>query len=280
MMKPDELRQRRDSGQASSVKLPICHSVLVDMKTRRWTGRGWDDVDFAARMVYLGCMLGFELAARIGEYTKKENGGTDHCYRTDDFTFAVGTASGSYNVAGSGLADLDFVKKDQGYAQIAECRVFGVSTKGKITTKAKLIGRWSAAESKFLNDLVEFIVRAKGRGDEEVFGFRKQNGSRVVLTARAVRDEMKDVAARNDLPPDYFSAHSLRKGSITHMRAQGVTEDDRRDRGNYAAGSQVMNMTYDYATGMGPLASNNLEGGREPTITDVKRLIPARRQSL
>jgi hypothetical protein len=35
------------------------------------------------------------------------------------------------------------------------------------------------------------------------------------------------------------------------MRAQGVTEDDRRDRGNYAAGSQVMNTTYDYATVLG-----------------------------
>jgi hypothetical protein len=54
---------------------------------------------------------------------------------------------------------------------------------------------------------------------------------------RSVRDEMKDIASRNDLPSNYFSAHSLRKGSITHMRAQGVTEDDRRDRGNYAAGS-------------------------------------------
>jgi hypothetical protein len=29
-----------------------------------------------------------------------------------------------------------------------------------------------------------------------------------------------------------------------------------------------MNTTYDYATGLGPLASNNLEGGRKPTLTD------------
>jgi hypothetical protein len=91
---------------------------------------------------------------------------------------------------------------------------------------------------------------------------------------------MKDITTRNGLPPNYFSAHSLRKGSITHMRAQGATEDDRRDRGNYTAGSQVMNTTYDYATGLGPLASNNLEGGREPTLTDFKRLIQARRRSL
>jgi hypothetical protein len=73
------------------------------------------------------------------------------------------------------------------------------------------------------------------------------------------------------------------------MRSQGATEDDRRDRGSYAAGSQVMHSTYVYATGLGPLASSNglgplassnLEGGREPRLTDVRRLIPARRRSL
>jgi hypothetical protein len=48
------------------------HSVLMELKTRRWTGLGSSDTDFMARMLYLGCMLAFELAARIGEYTKKE----------------------------------------------------------------------------------------------------------------------------------------------------------------------------------------------------------------
>ena len=57
------------------------------------------------------------------------------------------------------------------------------------------------------------------------------------------------------------------------MRALGASKDDRRDRGNYSAGSQVMNLTYDYANGMGPLAANGLEGGRKPTIVDVKRLV-------
>jgi hypothetical protein len=113
------------------------------------------------------------------------------------------------------LADLPFVKAGRVYGQIVECRVFGPSSKGKITTKAKLIGRRSVVESKFLDDVIEFIVRAGARGDEKLFGFRKQDSHRVVLTARAVRDEMKDIAKRNGLPPNYFSAHSLRK-AICH----------------------------------------------------------------
>jgi hypothetical protein len=54
------------------------------------------------------------------------------------------------------------------------------------------------------------------------------------------------------------------------MRAQGATEDDRRDRGNYAVGSQVMNQTYDYASGLGPLASNSLKGGHRLDKNDLK----------
>ena len=61
------------------------------------------------------------------------------------------------------------------------------------------------------------------------------------------------------------------------MRANGVSEDDRRDRGNYAPGSQVMNNTYDYVTGLGPLASNSLPGACQPTLTNIQRILPAAR---
>jgi hypothetical protein len=64
------------------------------------------------------------------------------------------------------------------------------------------------------------------------------------------------------------------------MRAAGATEEDRRDRGNYSAGSQVMNQTYDYAVGLGPLASNGLPGARKLRVRDVKLLIPAQRKSM
>lgn len=61
------------------------------------------------------------------------------------------------------------------------------------------------------------------------------------------------------------------------MRANGASEDDQRDRGNYASGSQVMHSTYDYATGLGPLASNSLPGAQLPAITDIQRILPASR---
>jgi hypothetical protein len=124
--------------------------------------------------------------------------------------------------------------------------------------KPKLIGRRSLEEAAFLDDLAAWLTHSGNCGSDEVFSFRKRDGTISVLTGRTVRDELKTTCEKNGLPPSFFSSHSLRKGGITHMRAQGSTEEDRRDRGNYSAGSLVMNDTYDYATGLGPLASNSI----------------------
>ena len=62
--KPEELRERKDSGAVTSVKLPICESMLVGMKARMWTGRRWTGADMRDRMTYLGCMC--TVGGRIG----------------------------------------------------------------------------------------------------------------------------------------------------------------------------------------------------------------------
>ena len=277
--KPHELRAQKDAGASATVKLPICESILVSMKVRLWEGREWSGVDMQARMTYLGCMWGFEMGARVSEYTQPEPGATDHCVRTDDITFVVDRDGQKVNFAGSMIATLGIHLSEQGRGQVVECRVRTVTTKGKVTVKDKLIGRRSAEEAVFLEEVFEFVARSGAAGDEEMLSCARPDGSRLALRSRAVREELKRTCESEGLPPTYFSSHSLRKGAITHMRALGASEDDRRDRGNYAPGSQVMNSTYDYADGLGPSAANSLTGGYKPTIGDVKRLIPAARRT-
>jgi hypothetical protein len=279
-IKPHELRAKNDSGAASTVKLPVCESILVSMRNRLWSRREWVGMDLQKRMRYLGCMWGFEMGARVSEYTAPEPGGTDHCVRTDDATFTIESGGQVANVSGSGLTALGLHSSVEGMSQITECRVRTVSSKGKLTVKDKLVGRRSPEESAFLDDIITFIVHSGARGDEELFSCERPNGTRIALSSRAVRDELKATVRDEGLPELYFSSHSLRKGAITHMRALGASEDDRRERGMFAVGSTVMNTTYDYAvTGLGPSASNSLEGGRKPTVNDLKRLIPAPRRS-
>lgn len=274
-LNPGELRTKRNSGLGSSAKLPVCEGVLTSMRIQQWAGRSWDDSDMLQKMIYLGCMWGFEMGARISEYTKAEPGSSDHCVRTDDLTFDVRTATETRRLVASQLRGL--ILPGVNRPQVLECSVLGASSKGKVTVKAKVIGRRSTEEEQFLEDIIDFVLNSGAKGDEELFSFRTKGGSRVILRGKEVRVNVKNVCKEKGLPPLRFSSHSLRKATITHMRAMGASEDDRRDRGSYSAGSQVMNNTYDYATGLGPSASNSLVGGHKPTIEDVKRLIPATR---
>lgn len=279
LMKPSELRALKDSGPAATVKLPICEGMLTDLRVRSWP-EGWSDESKKLKSAYVGTMYGFETAGRISEFTHCERDSQDHCARVDDFTFTVELSGTTKNVLGSGLTALRLTDSVQGRLSILECRVRTVSSKGKIVVKPKLIGRRSTEEAEFLDDLAAWLTYSGTNGKDEAFSYRKGDGNTVHLTGRTVRDEIKKICSSNGLPPDYFSAHSLRKGAITHMRAQGATEDDRRDRGNYAAGSAVMNGVYDYATGLGPLASNSLEGGHRLDKKDLKRMIPPGRKSV
>ena len=100
------------------------------------------------------------------------------------------------------------------------------------------------------------------------------------LSAEMVRLAIKEIAVLAGLPPDRFSTHSLRKGGVTQMRGLGASADDRRDRGIYADGSTVYDVTYDFSTvGLGPLACNKNLGELgivKPTVDHVARCIPQR----
>ena len=127
----------------------------------------------------------------------------------------------------------------------------------------------------FSKKLATFIVKSGALGNDKLFSVRSPTDNKLALTSRAGRDQIKKTCRRLGLPSDHFSSHSLFKGAVTQMRVNGMSEDDRRDRGNYAPGSQVMNTTYDYVKGLGPLVSNSSPGACEPTVTDIQRILPA-----
>ena len=276
--KPEELRERKDSGAVTSVKLPICESMLVGMKARMWTGRRWTGADMRDRMTYLGCMWAFEMGARVSEYTAPEPRGVDHCIRVDDLVFIDESPTGTRTLCGSQLTGVGTAGGVVGSLNIIECRATAVSTKGKKVVKPKIVGRRSVEESGFLDDLLDFMAHSGSTGKDELFSFRCGDNTQVKLRSRDVREALKRECEENGLDSNYFSSHSLRKGAITEMRSLRASEDDRRDRGNYAPNSQVMNITYDYGAGIGPLASNSLVGGHKPTVEDVRRLLPPARR--
>jgi hypothetical protein len=148
-----------------------------------------------------------------------------------------------------------------------------------LASRMRYIGAmWAFDQAARVSDnLVEFMTRSGALGEDELFSYRNVSGKKIVLRSRTIREDLKEECKTHGLPPNFFSSHSYRKGAVSHMRAAGVSEDDRRDRSGHAPGSEVMNTTYDHVMGIGPLAANSLPGARRPGVADVKKLIPARR---
>jgi hypothetical protein len=67
-MKPDELRAKKDSEPPTSVKLPMCESLIADIRARLWSEE-WTDETVGGNALSLGVAYGFETVGRLGEFT-------------------------------------------------------------------------------------------------------------------------------------------------------------------------------------------------------------------
>ena len=145
----EELRSKRNLGQATTVKLPICESMLVDLRARCWEGKGWIYPDIDSRAIYMASILGYDVDVRISEYTRKERKTSDHCVRVSNLTFELSQEGGNELIQGGSPL------WNQVVGQFAACWVRPASHKCGSIVKNKLIGRKSLEESRFLDDLTE-----------------------------------------------------------------------------------------------------------------------------
>ena len=100
--------------------------------------------------------------------------------------------------------------------------------KQKAPVKANVVGRRSAEEAQFLDDLVTFVVFSRVKPTDELFCryLARKNSNKLdrkTLWGKMVRNAVKRICKDAGLPPNYFSSHSLRKGATTQMRAMGVS---------------------------------------------------------
>ena len=196
------------------------------------------------RMSYLGCMWGFDLDARVSEYTAPEGRQEDHSVRLGDLVFHIETDGRVIQVPRG--ADLVTWLE----STVKACWVRAASHKPGARVKGKLISRRSTGEAEFLDDLVQLVALSGVRKGDQLFTRYPGNAggvkTRKELTGRMVRDQLKLTAAMENPNPNHFSSHSLRKGATTHLSTPGASDADIRNRGNYAADSEVPRLTYDY----------------------------------
>jgi hypothetical protein len=223
-----ELREKKDKGPSGSVKLPLCESLMVDRRDKLWTSREWTYPDIDQRAVYIATMWAYDMAARVSEYTAAEGSAEDHCVRAGDllFDFTSFTARGG---------DEHFRRVREGI--IESCTAIGCwvrpsTNKTGEAVATKLIGRRHAGESQHLDDLVEWVTRSQVKPEDELFSRYAIVRGRLSLKRmrpRAIRESVKAICVEAELDPRHFSSHSIRKAALSHMRALGVSLEDRQE---------------------------------------------------
>jgi DNA-binding transcriptional regulator YdaS (Cro superfamily) len=149
---------------------------------------------------------------------------------------------------------------------------------GQIHT-TKQITREGEESEEFMEDLVEFMKNSGASATEPLFSrwakLPRRKIAFKVCRARMVTEAIKDEVVCQGLSPALFSFHSLRKGTVTHMKAMRMSREETQARGNYSKGSKMIDTVYNYdSSGVGPLAAMARKGGKEPMREDIQRALP------
>ena len=111
-----ELQKKKDQSPRPAVKIAFCESVLVKMRATLWEGRGWRVIDIDKKMSCLGCLYGYDMSARVSEYTANEVRHENHCVRAGDIQFEM--RDGRKIIGGSDIfrgVVIDLAGQVQGY---------------------------------------------------------------------------------------------------------------------------------------------------------------------
>jgi hypothetical protein len=265
-------------GEEGKAKLPVWQGLLDKMRDRLWTSQDWQRNGMDNRMVYLAAMYSFDLATRASEVTAPAKDANDHSIWAEEFEFSLFNpvligGRRVFRVKGGSYAMSHYVVSDN----VENISVRAYTHKVGTVNHSKLIGRRSAEERRFLEDLVAFAIRS-GAGPQEPFFSRwaKQPNGQVKhrkCQSKMVSGAIKETIALEGLDPAKFAFHSLRKASVTQMNALGVSKEDVNNRGNYAAESKVPDTTYNhFSSAVGPLAANRNQGRTRPGREDIAKL--------
>ena len=85
VLRAADLRKKLESQKELSA-LPMPQEMLTTIRE----GLSWSTAgDLDKRAAYMGNALSFDMALRVGSYTKKEPRGEDHCIKSEDWCFVL-----------------------------------------------------------------------------------------------------------------------------------------------------------------------------------------------
>ena len=281
MLRAIDLRRKRESQKEHSA-LPMPQEMLTTIRELNWEGLGWSAAsDLDKRAAYLGNALSFDMALRVGSYTKKEPRGEDHCIKAQDWCFVLSLEAASDENDPRERIILKVGEELKGIdpGRVVAMDLMQVSVKGGENHSVKSIGRRSPSESQLLDDMVAWAQKSGVMLGDDFFTRRAMDKrgnlisrsllAKDVATAKRIAAESLGLSERFNFP------HGNRKGGISQMASCGVDRVDILSRSNHSALSSTSERTYQYRmSGPGALAAGGLgiTGNTTLSVADCRRI--------
>lgn len=264
--------------------MPVSIDMLDNLRESLWCPEQWEFDDLLKKAIWLACCLSFDRGPRLGNVSLK-NGkdDLDHNIRCDSAEFSVSTVSGGTLKVKAGPAMRHYKPCDVVSLTIA---ILTSKTSGggkKMKLEPIVITRCSSRSSQLLDDFTLFVQHAGVEGDQPLLSFyrkSKKTGhiAHKIVTRREIVAEIKACATRCGLPPQYFSANSLRKGNATQSSLARLNPEERNRAGGWAPGSTVPDQHYDHAARYhGALDAASNVGARHLNTGLVRAMLPSQR---
>jgi hypothetical protein len=277
---PAENRVYARSKEAKDKK-PIWYDLLGQIREDYWLGQDYDYKGIDNKMIAINVMFSYDLALRRGEANMGGEDDNDHSIKNEDLTFYLYEAISVdgvevQSVRGGGAAFRQYVVS----SNVESCMVKGISHKAGLIHAGKLIEQRTAEEAELLMDLVEWVLYSGSGPGEPVFSryvqFPGRAKSYKKCIPKMITEVIKKYVREAGLDPVEFSIHSLRKGCVRQMNADGIEKEETNARGNYAKESIMVQTVYNSNdTGRGPLSSSTTGIGRRVGVKDVSRQMGA-----
>jgi hypothetical protein len=279
----EECREHEEK-RGENVILPICLSIVLEIRQQYWESQDWDMKGMDKRGIWLAICLSFDSGLRIGNLTKKDGpDGADHSIRAGQLNFLVKDPEKEIEMRlKGGPAMTKFLKrKDVTLDMVYSVDMIYVTSKTSRKVKSmvenpRTLSRRTEVEGMVLNDLLLWFVYSLVQEEDELLTRYSCTGSRKVVIRKDVRTAIKLAVRGANLPPKNFSTKSLRSGFGTHVIANGMGPEEMKSRGGWVINSDVPNNHYiRHMHSRGALAlSTSGSGVQMHGVEEIKRMLP------
>ena len=255
-MTTEEIREAALVKEQTRI-LPAVVEMVIWMRTHFWVESGVDREGLDKKGTYISLSISFDSGLRPCNVTLKDGPtAEDHCILAKHFRFVVEMETGQWKLTG-GEEIRAFLVVDMALRMARVVCVDVMVFTGKnqnrasFSQQARTIGRGSAFETKLLEELLEWMVISGVKADDPfVTRYAARKGGapgtfdRKVVTAQAVRKAIKESCVALGLPPNRYSAKSLRSGFATHMMSCRIPREDLVTRAGWSNRSRVPEQHY------------------------------------